>query len=74
MTISDFTEIELDYLRRNCNFVGYERDVFELRGKGVPLETIAEKVNMSVDGIKKVSRKVNIKITKVGTFGTPTRH
>jgi hypothetical protein len=73
MIISDFTEIELDFFRRACNFVGCERDVFELRSRGVPLETIAEKVNMSVDGIKKVSKKVNNKITRV-SFGTPTRH
>lgn len=73
MIIADFTEIELDFFRRSCNFVGFERDVFELRSRGVPLETIAEKVNMSVDGIKKISKKVNNKITRV-SFGTPTRH
>lgn len=65
MIISDFTEKELAFFRCSCNFVGCERDVFELRSKGVPLEQIAEKVNMSVDGIKKVSRKVNTKISKV---------
>lgn len=65
MIISDFTEIELDFFRRTCNFVGCERDVFELRSKGVPLEQVAEKVNMSVDGIKKISKKVNTKISKV---------
>ena len=73
MIIADFTEIELDFFRRSCNFVGFERDVFELRSRGVPLETIAEKVNMSVDGIKKISKKVNNKITRV-SFGRPTRH
>ena len=73
MIISDFTEIELEYFRRSCNFVGCERDVFELRSKGVPLEQVAEKVNMSVDGIKKISKKVNNKITRV-TFGTPIWH
>ena len=73
MIIADFTEIELDFFRRSCNFVGCERDVFELRSRGVPLETIAEKVNMSVDGIKKISKKVNNKITRV-TFGTPIWH
>ena len=73
MIIADFTEPELEFFRRSCNFVGCERDVFELRSRGVPLEAIAEKVNMSVDGIKKISKKVNNKITRV-TFGTPTRH
>ena len=65
MIISDFTEHELNYLRRSCNFVGYEKDVFNLRSQGIPLELIAEQINLSVDGVKKISRKVNNKIVKV---------
>lgn len=65
MTISDFTEPELRYLRENCNFVGHEKQLFELRSQGVPLEVIAELLNLSVDGAKKVSRKVNKKIIRV---------
>ena len=65
MNISDFTKPELDLFRENCNFVGVEKDLFELRSQGVPLEEIAEMLNMSVDGVKKVSRRVNKKIIKV---------
>lgn len=65
MIISDFTNIELDYLRHNCNFVNNERDLFELRGQGLSLEEIAEVLNLSVDGAKKISRKVNKKISRV---------
>ena len=65
MIISDFTKIELQYFRDQCNFVGSEIDVFELRSRGIPLERIAEQVNLSVDGVKKISRKVNTKIIKV---------
>ena len=65
MVVSSFTVPELNYLRDNCNFVGTESDVFELRSKGIPLEEIAEILNMSAEGIKKVSRKVNNKITRV---------
>lgn len=65
MVVSDFTVPELDYYRANCNFVGAERQVFELRSQGIPLERIAETLDMSVEGIKKVSRKVNNKISKV---------
>lgn len=65
MKVSDFTKPELDYFRENCNFVGLERVVFELRSQGVTIEEIAEQVNMSVDGVKKISRKVNKKIIKV---------
>lgn len=65
MLVSRFTIPELDYLRANCNFVGAETKVFDLRSQGIPLEEIAEKLDMSVEGIKKVSRKVNNKISKV---------
>ena len=65
MNIKDFTKPELDYLRENCNFVGIEKDVFELRSQGIPLERIAEMQNMTVDGINKVSKRINRKIIKV---------
>ena len=69
MVISDFTGFELNFLRRSCNFVGCERDVFELRSQGISLEEIAEILNMSVDGVKKISRKVNGKILRVMAKG-----
>ena len=65
MVISDFTNVELEVLRKQCNFVNMEKDVFELRSQGMSLELIAEMLNMSVDGIKRVSRKVNKKIGRV---------
>ena len=65
MLISDFTVPELEHFREQCNFVGNEVQVFELRSKGVPLERIAEQLNMSYEGIKKVSSKVNRKINRV---------
>lgn len=65
MTISDFTQIELDYFRDKCNFVNLEKDVFELSASGYTLEYIAEKLNISVDYVRKLSQKVNRKIIKV---------
>lgn len=65
MVISDFTVPELDYLRITCNFVNREKDVFNMRSQGIPLEEIAEALNMSVENVKRISRKVNGKITKV---------
>ena len=65
MIISDFTTIELDHFRRACNFVCNEKMVFELRSQGLSLEEIAEILNLSVDGVGKISRKVNKKISKV---------
>ena len=65
MTISDFTEPELDRFRKLCNFVGDELFVFEYRSQGLTLEQIAEILDLSVDGVKKISRKVNKKIIRV---------
>ena len=69
MVISDFTAIELDYFRIACNFVNQEMDVFNMRSKGIPLEQIAEALNMSVENVKRISRKVNGKILKVTKGG-----
>lgn len=65
MIIKDFTKPEIDHLWRNCNFVGDEMLLFEARSKGIPLEQIAEDLNMSVENAKRISRKVNSKISKV---------
>lgn len=69
MIISDFTEPELERFRKQCNFVNHEIGLFELRSKGIPLEEIAERMNLTIDGAKKVSRKVNKKINKVKEHG-----
>ena len=65
MIISDYTKPELDLLRDNCNFVGFEIDIFDLRSRGVPLESIAETLNLSIDGTNRISQKVNSKILRV---------
>lgn len=65
MVISEFTKPELDMFRENCNFVGYEKTLFELRSQGVPLEEIAETLNLTADGTRKTSQKVNRKIRTV---------
>ena len=65
MIISDFTKAELDFFRTNCNFVNLEIKIFEGRAKGIPLEIIAEEINISYDYARQLSRKVNKKILKV---------
>lgn len=65
MIVSDFTTPELNYFRESCNFVGIENDVFEMRSRGIPLERIAENLDLSVEGVKKISVKVNRKINRV---------
>lgn len=65
MIISAFTKPELDLFRDHCNFVGIEQDVFDMRSQGIPLEVIAETLNLSIDGAKRISRKVNSKIIRI---------
>lgn len=65
MIVSDFTVPELNRLREQCNFIGSELQVFDYRSQGVPLEEIAEILDMSVENVKRISRKVNSKIIRV---------
>ena len=65
MVISDFTNVELDVFREQCNFVNAERDVFELRSQGLTLEEIAGILDYTIDGINGVSKRVNRKIHRV---------
>lgn len=69
MKICDFVKPELDFFRENCNFVNLETEIFELRSKGIPLEEIAETLNISSDTARKVSQKINKKIGKVTERG-----
>lgn len=65
MNIADFTVPEIEYFRNNCNFVGLEKDLFEMRVNGNTLDEIAEALNISRDWAGKLSQKVNRKIIKV---------
>lgn len=65
MIISRFTKPELDYFRDNCNFANLEEPLFEMRSKGVPLDSIAEQLNISSETARKISQKVNTKIKRV---------
>ena len=65
MKIYDFTIPELNYFRENCNFTKEEEMLFEYRAKNIPLEYIAEIMNISVSTAKRISRRVNKKIIKL---------
>ena len=65
MKIYDFTLPELNYFRDNCNFTHEEQMLFDYRAKNIPLEYIAEIMNISVSTANRISKKVNNKITKV---------
>ena len=63
--ICDFVKSELDMFRQECNFTDEEMEFFNYRAKNDTLETIAEKMNISVGKADKLSRKVKSKIIRV---------
>lgn len=65
MKIYDFTTPELNYFRDNCNFTDEERKLFDYRARNIPLECIAEIMDISVSTAKRISRRVNNKIIKI---------
>nr|DAH66497.1 MAG TPA: ECF sigma factor [Caudoviricetes sp.] len=48
-----------------ANFTTEERELFEYRSKGVPLEVCAERMNISTSTAKRLSRRVNAKIIRL---------
>lgn len=65
MKIYCFTLPELNYFRKYCNFTLDELTLFDYRAENYSLEQCAEFMNVSVSTVKRISRKVNGKITKV---------
>lgn len=55
---------EADYLQAVCNFTKEENTLFELRLQDIPLEECAERMNMSLPNVKRISQRVNKKIEK----------
>lgn len=64
MQIRDFTQSEADYLQAVCNFTKDENTLFELRLQDCTLEECAERMNISVPTVKRISQRVNAKINK----------
>lgn len=64
MQIRDLTMSEADYLQAVCNFTKDENILFELRLQDIPLEECAERMNISVPTVKRISQRVNAKINK----------
>lgn len=65
MIIADFVEWELQKFRNECNFTDEELFFFNRRAKNIPIEQIAEEMNISVGKANKLSAKVKKKIIKV---------
>ena len=64
MQIRDFTRSEADLLQAVCNFTKEENTLFELRLSDIPLEECAERMNISVPTAKRISQRVNAKISR----------
>jgi hypothetical protein len=64
LQIRDFTRPEADYLQAVCNFTKEENTLFELRLSDISLEECAERMNMSLPNVKRISQRVNAKINK----------
>lgn len=64
LKICDYTQTELDYLQAVCNFTEDENTLFELRAKDMPLEECAERMNISVPTVKRISQRVKKKIER----------
>ena len=64
MQIRDLTRTEADLLQALCNFTKEENTLFELRLQDIPLEDCAERMNVSIPTVKRISQRVNKKIEK----------
>lgn len=64
MQIRDLTRSEADYLQIVCNFTKDENTLFELRLSEISLEDCAERMNISVPTVKRISQRVNKKIER----------
>lgn len=63
--LSEFTRRECDYFRRECNFTGDERAVFDLRVAGASIVEIALALSMSPATVNRRLRAVKDKILRV---------
>ena len=64
MQIRDLTMSEADYLQAVCNFTKEENTLFELRLQDIPLEECAERMNISLPTVKRISQRVNAKVSR----------
>jgi predicted DNA-binding protein (UPF0251 family) len=64
LQIRDLTMSEADYLQAVCNFTRDENTLFELRLQDIPLEDCAERMNISVPTVKRISQRVNAKVSR----------
>ena len=64
MKVSEFTKRELYHLQAFCNFTPVEEQLFILRSKNTTVEDCAERMNMSVQNVYKINKKLMSKIER----------
>lgn len=64
MKVSQFTKRELYHFQAFCNFTPAEEQLFILRSKSETLEDCAEQMNMSVQNVYKINKKMKSKIER----------
>lgn len=62
---NEFTELECERFRRDCNFTPEELAVFNLRVKDNSLVQIADKLGMSLSTVDRRIKNIKKKIIKV---------
>lgn len=65
IVIHDFVKRELDMFRSECNFTPEELEFFNRRAQNIPIQQIAEEMNISVGKADKLSRKIKSKMIRV---------
>ena len=62
---TEFTEIECDRFRRDCNFTPDELNVFNLRVKDQSIVEISMRLNLSESTVSRKIKNIKRKIVKV---------
>lgn len=62
---TEFTEIECDRFRRDCNFTPDELNVFNLRVKDHSIVEISMRLNLSESTVNRKIKNIKRKIVKV---------
>lgn len=62
---TEFTEIECDPFRRDCNFTPDELNVFNLRVKDHSIVEISMRLNLSESTVSRKIKNIKRKIVKV---------
>ena len=71
MKMRNFVKVDFDFYREQCNFIGAETEVFEMRRQGMSLDQIADAKfdeGYTYDDIKKISSAIHEKMKRVQEY------